>query len=144
MKYILTLLARLWCAYRKFVLYAFNFKDKRIIKGWYSYDVQDLREQYDNIHFYSRNHKWFHYEKYYECDNHELVRRLIIFNYLVLISYYKHEGFHKELGLQNPTEMKSDKIVNLFNYKNQVYTYHHLFILGDEEEDIRAQKQNYQ
>ena len=140
MKYILTLLARLWCAYRKFVLYAFNFKDKRIIKGWYSYDVQDLKKQYDSIYFYSRNHKWFHYEKYYECDNHELVRRLIIFNYLVLISYYKHEGFHKELGLQNPTEMKSDKIVNLFNYKNQVYTYHHLFILGDEEEDIRAKK----
>ena len=140
MKYILTLLARLWCAYRKTCMYAYNFKDQRSIKGWYSYDVQDLKEQYDCINFYSNNYRWFHYEKYYECDNHELVRRVRIFNYLVLISYYKHEGFHEELGLKNPSEMESDKIVNLFDYKKQVYTYHHLSILGEEEEDIHVQK----
>jgi len=140
MKYILKLLARLWCAYRKAVLYVYNFKDKLSIKGWYGYDVQDLREQYDSINFYSRNHKWFRYEKYFESDNYELVRRLRIFNYLVIISYYKHEGFHKELGLKKPAKMESDKIVNLFNYKNQVYTYHHLSILGDEQGDIHAQK----
>lgn len=140
MKYILTLLARLWCAYKRTCLYLCNAKDKRSVKGWYGYDVQDLKEQYNSINFYGRNHTWFHYEKYFESDNYELVRRLRIFNYLVLISYYKHEGFHKELGLKTPAEMESDKIVNLFNYKNQVYTYHHLSILGDEEGDIHVQK----
>lgn len=140
MKYILTLLTRLWCAYRKAVMYAYNTKDKRRVKGWYGYDVQDLREQYDSINFYYRNHTWFHYEQYYESDNYELVRRLRIFNYLILVSYYKHEGFHKELGLKTPAEMKSDKIVNLFDFKNQVYTYHHLEILCDEQGDINVQK----
>lgn len=133
MKYILKLLARLWCAYKRTCLYLYNAKDKRSIKGWYDYDVQDLREQYNSINFYARNHAWFHYEKYFESDNYELVRRVRILHYLVLISYYKHEGFHKELGLKTPAEIESDKIVNLFNYKNQVYTYHHLEILGEEK-----------
>jgi hypothetical protein len=139
MKYILTLLVRLWCAYRRTCLYLCNAKDKRSVKGWYGYDVQDLRKQ-QYYSFYNRDHTWFQYRKYYESDNYELVRRLRIFHYLVVISYYKHEGFHKELGLKTPAEMESDKIVNLFNYKNQVYTYHHLQILGDEQGDINVQK----
>lgn len=124
MKYILTLLAKLWCAYRKVVIHAYNYKNKGKGKGWYGYDVQDLKEQYNAINFLRNNHTWFNYQKYYECDNYELVRRVRIFNYLVIISYYRYEGFHKELGIKTPAEIESDKIVNLFNHKKQVYTYY--------------------
>lgn len=122
MEKLLTALTYLWCQSRRMII-SFNNLEPETYRGWYQYDVVNLKEVYANKGLYDvQNKKLFGYKKSYQSNNYELVREVKIFNYLITISYYKEEGFHKDLGLEKP--ITCDNVVNLSDYKSdKIYSY---------------------
>ena len=110
----------LYCQCRRLHIYAI-WGGKAKNRGWYDYDVYDIRQMYDKSYF-QQSKKYFSHEVYYEQDYHEICRRLRIGNYLIILSYYRVEGFRKILGM--PERKKN--IITLADYRNNVYTYDHL------------------
>lgn len=122
MERLLMFLASSWCQIRLLILYfESNPNDYR---GWYEYDVVNLKKVYKNSRLYevqSNYKKWFSYKLSYVNDYYEKVREIKFFNYLITISYYKEQGFHKDLGLEKP--LSCDNVVQLSDYQQDIYTY---------------------
>jgi len=110
----------LYCQCRKLHIYAI-WGGKVHNKGWYSYDVQDMRQMYGQG-YTQHARTYFSHEVYYEADYHELCRRVRLGNYLITLSYYRVEGFRKILGMPE----RDKNVITLADYRNKVYTYDHL------------------